>query len=118
MHLITVIRLHPSKAPPCHSPVPISQTAQISACLSQKISPAAPSVGGGIRADSFSPTSLLPESRATSRNIIPTIRPHGTSRGPCRWSAGNLPCGQEMLYVGFRKHIATVHLQSTVRRYP
>ncbi|PCH39740.1 hypothetical protein WOLCODRAFT_97746 [Wolfiporia cocos MD-104 SS10] len=40
------------------------------------------------------------------------------SRGPCRWSLGNLPCGQEMLYAGFGKHIATVHLQSTVKQCP
>ncbi|PCH39733.1 hypothetical protein WOLCODRAFT_68777, partial [Wolfiporia cocos MD-104 SS10] len=39
-------------------------------------------------------------------------------RGPCRWSVGNLPCEQEMLYTGFGKHIATVHVQSTVRRCP
>ncbi|OSX61496.1 hypothetical protein POSPLADRAFT_1102059, partial [Postia placenta MAD-698-R-SB12] len=40
------------------------------------------------------------------------------SRGLCQWSAYGVPCGKEMLYEGYGKHIATVHLGSISRICP
>lgn len=39
-------------------------------------------------------------------------------RGLCQWSAHGHPCGKEMLYEGYGKHIASVHLGSISRICP
>ncbi|KAF9807486.1 hypothetical protein IEO21_08197 [Rhodonia placenta] len=40
------------------------------------------------------------------------------NRGLCQWSTNGRPCGKEMLYEGYGKHIASVHLGSIARICP
>ncbi|PCH39729.1 hypothetical protein WOLCODRAFT_23582 [Wolfiporia cocos MD-104 SS10] len=40
------------------------------------------------------------------------------ARGPCQWWDNGGICGKMVLYGGLGKHVATVHIQSTIRECP